>query len=261
VNGELAQLICIATHGSKWLRDDGPPPELEAENSTFQYVAQTIFHLPRRRLVGRAEESTSIAEWLRGRRAAGVDGISLGIAGLPSEPDQHALAAFSNSGGWGLIAHGPRHSEAWHATWTVGDREAPDRRIWMVNYTGTRLAPTLPQQVEVSRADDTLRERLRAAAEFAAEQGLDSWTDWFKRALMTEDVIPYHPDMLPPDYDPTRRRLAAMATQAFVFGGMGSWNDVYYDGADARGRYEAVTRDLYDAVLTALIASVNTSDA
>ena len=48
-----------------------------------------------------------------------------------------------------------------------------------------------------------------------------------------------------------------MAVKAWVFGGMGSWNDVYFDDREARTEYEAISRHLYSALLTALLASVN----
>jgi len=48
-----------------------------------------------------------------------------------------------------------------------------------------------------------------------------------------------------------------MAVKAWVFGGVGSWNDVYYQDPEAAAEYAAVSRNLYGAVLLALVASVN----
>jgi len=45
VNGELAQIICLATRGSTWLADASraAPPALDRDNSTFQYVGSLQF--------------------------------------------------------------------------------------------------------------------------------------------------------------------------------------------------------------------------
>lgn len=48
-----------------------------------------------------------------------------------------------------------------------------------------------------------------------------------------------------------------MAAQAWVFGGMGSWNDLGFSDADSHHRYQEVTRRLYDGVLRAFVATVN----
>ena len=51
--------------------------------------------------------------------------------------------------------------------------------------------------------------------------------------------------------------MIAMASRAWVFGGMGSWNDVWVKGDTER--YGRLTRRLYDSVLTALLAGVNST--
>jgi hypothetical protein len=48
-----------------------------------------------------------------------------------------------------------------------------------------------------------------------------------------------------------------MASQAWVFGGMGSWNDLGFPDAADNDRYRAVTAGLYDAVLGAIAAAAN----
>lgn len=88
---------------------------------------------------------------------------------------------------------------------------------------------------------------------------MDAWAAWFERALTVAGDIPGHPDMLPPSYTYEARHLAAMAAQAWVFGGMGSWNDVSFENVATAAEYEAVSRNLYDAVLIALEASADSS--
>lgn len=67
---------------------------------------------------------------------------------------------------------------------------------------------------------------------------------------------PYHPDMLPQTgYSVEARQLLAMATRSWVFGGMGSWNDVGFGDPDVQAEYEEITSRLYGAVVDAIRAA------
>jgi hypothetical protein len=50
------------------------------------------------------------------------------------------------------------------------------------------------------------------------------------------------------------RRLLAIATNSWVFGGIGSWNDL---GFVEDQRYQSVSEPLYGAMMNAFLASVN----
>jgi hypothetical protein len=64
--------------------------------------------------------------------------------------------------------------------------------------------------------------------------------------------------MLPPDFGPlAARQLVAAATRAWVFGGMGSWNDVWFANPALVQRYKALTPALFEAVLSAIVDGAN----
>jgi hypothetical protein len=67
--------------------------------------------------------------------------------------------------------------------------------------------------------------------------------------------VPYYADSVPP-HGLDHARVAAAAFKSFVFGGMGSWNDLSFQG-DAARNYEQLTKDLYAAVMFALDATAN----
>lgn len=228
VNGELAQVICLASHGSSWLaRDDhSDPPALDRENSTFQYVGSLGFHLSDGS-PGQEPQADSVMDWLRQLRLRGVGRLWLVIpeAGpdtrLGQHVDEHMLAGFANAGRWGLAATGGRQPEVWRASWTIGDRNAPGYRIWSVKYQGAYVDGVAPQRPALRSKRQQLANALETARVFATRQDLDTWPALFERALTTSADIPYHPDMLPPAYTSEARHLAAMAAQAWVFEGMG----------------------------------------
>ena len=57
------------------------------------------------------------------------------------------------------------------------------------------------------------------------------------------------------------RRLFAAAQRAWVFGAMGSWNDVSFKDVALKTRYDKITTMLHEAVVQALIGAVNASDS
>jgi hypothetical protein len=259
VNGELAEVICLATYGNIWLQQHPPAPiDFERSNSTFQFVGSTQFVLAKSGRLGRPQQASTVKDWITNCRSAKASRMWLVIPGIRSGVDQHALAAFANAGQWGLAVETPEDAQVWRATWTVADRDAPDRRIWVVRYDGTRTASFDIQRPDLAQAQDDLSQALHAVKDFAEERaGLDNWVDWFSRALNGGDELAYHTDMLPDLFDPSARTLIAMASRAWVFGGMGSWNDISLEG-DVE-RYKRLTRRLYDAVLTAFLAGVNSA--
>jgi hypothetical protein len=257
VHGELAQLIAVAAHGSAWLagRTGNDPPDLERTNSTFQYVRSVRFELPGR-LLRAPTVSSSVAEWLVQARRRSVSRLSLATP-PGSLPDRDQLATFPAA----IVtssAKGP--VERWSATWGVGDQDAPDRRIWDVAYRGERDPKGALASSNVAQATDDLTTTLQRAAIFARSHDLDHWAAIFEAALGLEHagdpVPPYHPDMFPSTaFGRAPRRLLAMATRAWVFGGMGSWNDLSFEGADAQA-YDDVSEALHASVLAAVNGSL-----
>ena len=118
------------------------------------------------------------------------------------------------------------------------------------------LAPLLP----------ALQASLDAAEQFAREVG-DWASNWVRVfASASERLAAADPQsldkvsLLPPDgYSLPARRLLAAASQASVFGGMGSWNDLGV-AASQQAEYDRVTQALQEAVKRSLVAAANSFD-
>ena len=267
MNGELAQVICLAAHGGTWLT--GPagaqPPDVESSSWTFRYVGRLGFSLELP--TGSTEEFGSVADWLRALRERGVERLflvtgSVGPVQVGGQPvAEHYLVAFAGAGSWSLLATG-RSNEIGRATWEVEDLHAADQRIWDVRYHGAVLGEEVePPRPSLAESELRLREALHAARDFAAANGFREWADVFEGALADAPAAPTDGgdefDLLPVTASDAARSLAAMASRAWVFGGMGSWNDVGVSDPAARETYERVSEDLYQAVLQALVAATN----
>lgn len=256
MNGELAQIVGLAGAGSVWLA--GPPgaepPPVDTTQWSFRYVGSLEF------AHDDGPRASTVSAWFAGLRERGVDRLWLVTGDVG--PVQHRrgpfaeryLAAFVGAGTWSLLATG-RTDEVWRSSWEVADLHAPDRRIWRVGYRGA----TVDEPVDVPRPDvggatARLHEAIAAAREFAAANEANGWAEVFEAAL--RGGTDADRGLLPEAYPQSARDLAAMASAAWVFGGMGSWNDLSFQGP-LRERYERVSEDLYLAALDALVAATN----
>jgi hypothetical protein len=215
-------------------------------------------------------EVNDVAGWLRQLRSREIERVWLATADtqpveLDGKPvDERVLAAFAGGGGWGLLAAGQQLSEVWRGWWTVTDPNAPDHRIWRVRYQGVRMDERLmPLRPSLDEASGELRAALLAAWEFALANDLPAWAGIFQHAIelgSSGALPPPQPDedLLPASaYTTEGRRLVAMASRAWVFGGMGSWNDLVFDDDAVQAGYEETAERLYRAVLHGLVAATN----
>lgn len=232
MNGEIAQLVALVAHGNAFLADGaGPAPELFPAHTTFRFVADLHF----------SDIEASTAGWFARLRDRGARRLWL-------------------IGPTKIAAEGRR--EVWVPVWRVKDAHAPDQRVWSVTYRRTwslrRPAPGTPV-VDAARG---LERALVAAEDFArTDSYLTMFADSFVEARDSlaafDPEIPYHPDLVPPSWDVRARQLLAAAARAWVFGGMGSWNDVYFEYDSTGKTYAAVSDELYSALTTAIAAAAN----
>lgn len=144
----------------------------------------------------------------------------------------------------------------------------PTPQIWEVTY---RLVPGISAlrapDVDLPAAAAELRGALEEARDFATrDHDLRTFAQVFAGALEVaadpDPVAPHHHDMLPPTgYPGEARRLLATATSAWVFGGMGSWNDVGYDDEQSAAEHHHISARLYQAVLAAVCEAANSFES
>jgi hypothetical protein len=167
---------------------------------------------------------------------------------------------------WLMEATYRERADYWEARWSVGNQKAPDKRIWRVTYGLIAVRPN-ETLISVSPLATIRHDLLRTLAdihEFALHHDLGSFGDYFSRATEclesdTPFALVYHKDLAPDGLLPLEAaQLLAAANAAWVFGGMGSWNDLGFDGAD-QTRYESLSDALFTQLNTAIYAATNTS--
>jgi hypothetical protein len=243
VEARLAQVIALTGYGNAFLLGTPLEGELEFTNSAFQYVRGVSFVTS-----GRAPSASigGVSDWFKRAREAAFTRFWLA--------ESQVL----------LLTRASDQAESWAPAWhRAGGRTEPDGRIWRVDYTGvayTNTAKLVAPNVE--EAAKELRGALEETLAVATEIGEKQWTNWFALALSQFDeaapAARFHPDALPNvGYKHEARALFAAAVGGSVFGGMGSWNDVYVKDPNVDGRYRVASERLHRSLGGAFQAAVN----
>lgn len=257
MNGSLAQCIALTAYGRAVLAGRMEPIELLGTNTTLQYVRELKFLDQAVRTVCK-----DTLGWFTALRQRGATGLRLIERPLKADLPARVSVAFAGFDPWGIQVDLRTEHEMLVPAWEVAREHAKDNRIWRVTYWRVGLIPSSTPD-DVSRASAELRGALEEIRDFARAEATE-WVPWFEKALdclESDRDIPYHPDLLPRvGYARDARRLLAAASQAWVFGGMGSWNDMGFDEPQ-QSRYEACSTRLYRAVIEACCAAANSFDA
>jgi hypothetical protein len=256
MHGSFAQQIAITTYGNAFLA--GMPgvawQTFYPSNNTFTYCEFVRF-------VDRTpdkswEQATAYADdplrWFERFADAGVSRLRLVCGQLNGERISR----------WFIETTQADASDLWDCRWDVGDQARPDQRFWRVAYG--RVAADQPPfpalQIDATELKDRFGAILVAIGEFARRHRLDMFAKPFASALAAlngkrSDWKGY--DLAPSSFlPPYAEDLLAAAQWAWVFGGMGSWNDMSFEGDDS-AEYARLTQELYAAVNEAVVVATN----
>jgi hypothetical protein len=178
--------------------------------------------------------------------------------------------SFVNQGTWGILGHGHREVEAWYPRWDVNrdgvDPAETKPKIWEVTYrSSARSGQVAIEPIDLAGRTHEIESAVGDAIQFAVDNDvLRNFVPWLEaaQALLTSDhpVIEWHPDLVPPvGYSLRARRLLAAACRSWVFGAMGSWNDIGFSDSAVEDRYQSVSNRLYQAVIDAIRDATNSA--
>jgi hypothetical protein len=269
MTGILAQLVSLVSYGNQSLITGVLPTDYYPENSVFRFCNAVDF------LDIQDDKEVRLTpyavNWFGYLKTGGCQRLLLYYR--PANGDaleyERQLAGMVGGGGiWLIEAVYAGYSDYWSNRWQVTKKDDPDGRIWSVAYgrTNTHLATT-EMQFDLPETAASLNKVLTAIADFASRQELDNWKDIFTTALdrlhssMPEEGY-YHQDLLvPASYSLAARQLLLASSSAWVFGGMGSWNDLSFEKEEDNQHYEALSTTLYNAVNRGILAAANSSTA
>jgi hypothetical protein len=273
----IAQIIALTIHGNASIK--GAPQLTRSDffpaNSTFIFCEYVRFVDMKRNAASwdESDYASDPAAWFARLKQESVSALRLVHESTDGQKvgDQNVsdrmLVGFVGGGGrWLIEAIKPNGSDFWEGRWHVGDRQRSDRKIWRVSYGRTASdQPTLDRAApEIAALKSQLDGNLRAISAFARKQRMDGFAKAFDAGLaQLNSPNPskglYHSDLAPQNglSLPAAQLLGAVQA-AWVFGGMGSWNDVGFEGED-QILYERLSEDLYRLLNTAIVVATNAS--
>ena len=208
------------------------------------------------------------AAWVDALRNGGVRRLRLHYmqGHHPLMTDRLSVAFAGGGGRWLIEALQDRGADLWEAKWSLGDRKDPERRIWMVAYGRVQAdgAPLELAERPLAAIKHDLDAALAKAEAFATAKDLTDFAAAFREARATlASTTPfagvYHTDMAPTDGLLLEAKQLLAATQAgWVFGGMGSWNDLSFPGAEGQ-EYDQLSEHLFALMVEAIHSAVNVS--
>jgi hypothetical protein len=278
MQGTIAQVIALTTYGNAFVV--GAPAfdvsDFYPTSGAFTFCEYVRFVYLRQK--GDMREEVAYADdppaWFARLKKDGVYAIRM-IYG-PTEGKKlgdkqiadRMLVGFVGGGGrWLIETVSPNGSDFWEARWEVGDQNRPDSRIWRVTYG--RIAsnqPTLERQaIDLDEIKTRLADNLEAIGNFARMRKLDGFARAFDAGLAQLNAQDPYKSARRSNLVPDQEALPLVAAQllgaaqvAWVFGGMGSWNDLWVEGDD-QSLYEQLSEDLYHLLNAAIAAAANSS--
>jgi hypothetical protein len=168
-------------------------------------------------------------------------------------------AGFVGGGGtWMMeVMREDGRSEFWAARWDVWNQNAPERRIWRVTYGLLREERTQPYSGRrITDVKTDFQKSLAAIHAFSEREDCGGFTECFADGLTAlGDAgadIGYHKDLAPAgQLSEEGRSLLKASMSAWVFGGMGSWNDMGFAG-ETQKEYETVSESLFQVLNEAI---------
>lgn len=156
-------------------------------------------------------------------------------------------------------------AEAWWGEWLVTNESAEDRRIWSVAYQN--VASSLPNDpMEMCPPNEIrgeLEKALIDAIDFSATRKM-GFEQQLKNALATlaaQEPLAgyYHADIVPVGLlNLEFLQIFGCCANSWVFGGMGSWNDVCFEHDD-QVLYEEISERLFTTIVRGLVIATNSS--
>lgn len=267
MTGELAQLINLISHYNYGKIDT----DLYNNNSTYQYCNILKFVSFKKKFFGGYKEveiAGNTKEWFQHLKNGNIEKLFLVFRPDNSMDSDHKLAGMVGGGGnWSIEAKNSTFSNFWQPKWEVKpNKKDDDHRIWNITY-----GLTIPKQKHFDHPEydlkiqrEKLSRTLSEIAEFAASnENTSGWEKTFNNAKAALDTqspnLEYHKDLTPDRSLPIENlQLLIAASKSFVFGGMGSWNDIgWFKDEKLTKKYDEVSAELYQVMNESIIAAVN----
>ncbi len=148
------------------------------------------------------------------------------------------------------------------------NRDDPEKKIWEVTYfrTDQGRSHIALQAPNLTALRHDLAATLSRVETFATRQKMEGFAGAFRKAsaILSSDqplAETHHSDLAPTSATPLEAKQLLGAVQAaWVFGGMGSWNDLGFAGDDQQ-EYLKLSDELFARLNQSIAGAVNATSA
>ncbi|MCO4782158.1 MAG: hypothetical protein KC646_07495 [Candidatus Cloacimonetes bacterium] len=264
MNYSVIQLLSICLQGNCYLSQSRHFKDCD---TTIEEWNQIQFSDVKEKRSGYERQNicTSVHKWFEYLYKANVKQISVCYT-KDNETDSFVreTSGFIGGGGrWMLQTSTNERSDLWEADWTVKSNGSEDQDIWDITYL--RIAKDfIPPNIDLPslyRCKINLKSILPRISKFAHTNNLSNFGDIFDKSLAHLD---YDTDLPINDYiklpldliSNERKTLLYCSFQAWVFGGMGSWNDHSFVSNDLQNEYIKLSNELFDELHLAILSAI-----
>ncbi|MCC8380064.1 hypothetical protein [Xenorhabdus sp. PB30.3] len=163
---------------------------------------------------------------------------------------------------WLLEVVNSNYSDFWKAKWEW-EHDNTCRvtyvRVQKSIFHPQKYIPKIPSLTEMKSEFEMI---LKEISSFSHKNGYPNFGNCFDRGLKYLSGGPSHDlrgsEIFPIDYMPEEcNQLIYACLSSWVFGGMGSWNDIFFPDPKIQKEYEALSQKLFSSIYTALLVASN----
>ncbi len=272
MNGITAKNVCLVSHFNSRSTEINEHRNATSFSSTneleFRANASTLFGLIKYQEV----VAIDIGEWFSYLRKEGCQRLYLKhYSGQSTKRgnEDHRLAGFVGGGGlWVIEAKHPSKYTSWVINVQSNKEQKKKKntkRIWdikivqspkKITYSSTPIPEDKGEQIE------RLYLILEKISLFAEANDQAYWVEKFRASqeqlTSRSPSFSYDSNMSPKDgLDLESRRLICASSRAFVFGGMGSWNDLWIKDEECNKLYFKLSAALYAEINHSIEVALN----
>jgi len=275
MTGDITKALTLTTYGNAFLKDEFDISKLTLNHPSFSFTNKVEFLYFKKRFLRKPTwhlYADSPIEWLKKLKQNGCQELRMVFQNDNSTeldgkkiPD-YKLAGFVGGGGKRFIqtVYG-KNSDFWQSKEEVTNKNDPNKKIWTVSYGRSVVNyPTSNKtEYDLKKIKKKLNEKLTEISNFAKNEELKFWSDWFNEAIdLLNKNNPYVNEqdklIVPVEkMELSSLQLLAGSGKAWCFGGMGSWNDNGFSDENKQKNYERLTSELYDIVNLSYLAVAN----
>jgi hypothetical protein len=271
MQGPLAQMVALTCYGNAAISGCSVTPFFPGHSTcTF---CESVRFVAAQQVSGGGFETVAVAgspdEWIQYLLSREMLGLRLRLLqraqNHPHISDRMSAGFVGGGRQWKIeVLRRDGASEFWFGKWEIGNKNAPDRRIWQVTYGLCEIAQTEAVALRsLKEITEELRPALKKIHAFSERENCGGFTRCFEQALAalnnSQADIGYHKDLfLPNSLSAAAVSLLKATMSAWVFGGMGSWNDMGFDG-EVQAEYERLSDRLFNLLNEAIEAAACSS--